>query len=524
MTLTRRGLTGAGVAAAALAAFPSGVHAQGGLPAVRTTHGPVVGRRDSDVWVFKGLRYGDDTGYRRFLPPRPPRPWTRPAEAFEYGAACPQRGDEPNQSEDCLFLNVWTPDTDGARRPVMVYIHGGGYSTGSGSHPLYDGTRLARRGDVVVVTVNHRLNIFGYGAFSRIGGAGFEDSGNLGQLDLVLALQWVQDNIAAFGGDPDRVMLFGQSGGGAKIATLMAMPAADGLFHAAATMSGQQVTACGPMNGTARGLAMIEAAGLTPETAHELKGLSVDRLLEASAAPDPVLGYGGINFAPLLDGRSLTRHPFYPDAPARSAHIPMIIGNTREETLAFMGNDPANAGLTWETLPARLTPDVMRIDIAPEMVIEGYRRMKPDWTPDQVLIGATTAGRSWRAAVIEAEERAKQGSPAYVYQLDYPGTLPNGRSGAFHTADIALVFDNVTIPESRVNAAGAQAVSNAMADAFIALARNGSPNHAGLPRWAPYGLENRETMLFDETSRMANDPRGEEREFFARIPYIQPGT
>ncbi|WP_371514801.1 carboxylesterase family protein [Brevundimonas denitrificans] len=289
-------------------------------------------------------------------------------------------------------------------------------------------------------------------------------------------------------------------------------------------MSGQQVTACGPMNGTARGLAMIEAAGLTPATAHALKTLPVDQMLAASAARDPVQGYGGINFAPLLDGRSLTRHPFYPDAPARSAHIPMIIGNTREETLAFMGNDPANAGLTWETLPARLTPDVMRIDIAPEMVIEGYRRMKPDWTPDQVLIGATTAGRSWRAAVIEAEERAKQGSPAWVYQLDYPGTLPNGRAGAFHTADIALAFDNVTIPESRVNGPGAQDVSNAMADAFIALARNGNPNHAGLPAWTPYGLEHRETMLFDVTSRMANDPRGDEREFFARIPYIQPGT
>ena len=524
MTLTRRSLTGAGVAAAAMAAFPSGVHAQGALPAVRTTNGPVIGRRDSDISVFKGLRYGDDTGYRRFLPPRAPRPWTRPAEAFDYGAACPQRGDEPNQSEDCLFLNVWTPATDGARRPVMLYIHGGGYSTGSGSHPLYDGTRLARRGDVVVVTVNHRLNILGYGAFARVAGEGFEDSGNLGQLDLVLALQWVRDNIAAFGGDPARVMLFGQSGGGAKIATLMAMPAADGLFHAVATMSGQQVTACGPMNGTARGLAMIEAAGLTPATAHALKTLPVDQMLAASAARDPVQGYGGINFAPLLDGRSLTRHPFYPDAPARSAHIPLIIGNTREETLAFMGNDPANAGLTWETLPARLTPDVMRIDIAPEMVIEGYRRMKPDWTPDQVLIGATTAGRSWRAAVIEAEERAKQGSPAWVYQLDYPGTLPNGRAGAFHTADIALAFDNVTIPESRVNGPGAQDVSNAMADAFIALARNGNPNHAGLPAWTPYGLENRETMLFDVTSRMANDPRGDEREFFARIPYIQPGT
>lgn len=524
MTLTRRGLTGAGAALAALAAFPSGVHAQDAAPFARTTNGPVVGRRESGVAVFKGLRYGDDTGYRRFLPPQAPRPWSEPAEAFEYGAACPQLGNNPNTSEDCLFLNVWTPGTDAARRPVMVYFHGGGYSTGSGSHPLYDGTRLAQRGDVVVVTVNHRLNIFGYGPFARVAGPGFEDSGNLGQLDLILALQWVRDNIAAFGGDPGRVMVFGQSGGGAKIATLMAMPAAAGLFHAAATMSGQQVTACGPLNGTTRALAMLERAGLTPETANELKTLPVERLLDASAAEDPVLGYGGINFAPLLDGRSLPNHPFYPTAPAQSAHIPMIIGNTREETLAFMGNDPANANLTWETLPARLTPDVMRIDIAPEMVIEGYRRMKPDWTPDQVLIGATTAGRSWRAAVIEAEERARQGSPAWVYQLDFPGEIASGRRGAFHSGDIPLVFDNVTIPASRVNGPGAQAVADKMADAFIALARTGNPNHAGMPEWTPYGLQNRETMIFDVQTRMENDPRGDEREFFARIPYVQPGT
>lgn len=524
MTLTRRGLTTLGAAAMAAAAFPSGAHAQGPSPVVRTVHGPVVGRRDSDIAVFKGLRYGDDTGYRRFLPPQPPRPWSEPAEAFDYGAACPQRGNEPNQSEDCLFLNVWTPGADEARRPVMVYIHGGGYSGGSGSHPLYDGTRLALRGDVVVVTVNHRLNIFGYGPFARVAGEGFEDSGNLGQLDLILALEWVRDNIAAFGGDPDRVMLFGQSGGGAKIATLMAMPKAAGLFHAAATMSGQQVTGCGPLNGTARAMAMLERAGLTPETAHRLRDMPIEALLDASAAEDPILGYGGINFAPLLDGRSLPNHPFFPTAPAQSAHIPMMIGNTREETLAFMGNDPANANLTWETLPARLSPDVMRIDIAPEMVIEGYRRMKPDWTPDQVLIGATTAGRSWRAAVIEAEERARQGSPAYVYQLDFAGTVASGRRGAFHTADIPLVFDNVTIPESRVNEPGAQGVADAMADAFIALARSGNPNHPGLPEWTPYGLENRETMIFDVESRMENDPRGDERAFFARIPYIQPGT
>ena len=202
----------------------------------------------------------------------------------------------------------------------------------------------------------------------------------------------------------------------------------------------------------------------------------------------------------------------------------MIIGNTREETLGFMGNDPRNVGLTWETLPARLTPDVMRIDIAPEVVIAAYRRMRPDWTPDQVLIGATTAGRSWRAAVIEAEERAKAGAPAWVYQLDFPGTMPSGRKGAFHTADIALVFDNVAIPESRVNGPGAQTVSDMMSDAFIALARDGDPNHAAMPRWDRYELPRRQTMLFDVQARMADDPRGDERTFFSAIPYIQPGT
>ncbi len=507
----------------AVAALPSAYLAarQAGDPRVQTAAGPVVGLRQDGISVFKGVRYGAPT--LRFQPPEPPAPWTDPARAVAYGGASPQRGDEPNQSEDCLFLNVWTPGTDAGRRPVMVYIHGGAYSSGSGAHPLYDGARLAARGDVVVVTLNHRLNAFGYAYLARLA-EGFEDSGNVGQLDLILALQWVRDNIAAFGGDPDRVMLFGQSGGGAKIATLMAMPAAKGLFHSAATMSGQQVTASGPINATNRAEVWLKALGLTPDRAAEAATLPVERLIEAQSTEDPILGFGGVYFGPVLDFRSLPRHPFYPDAAPQGLSIPMIIGNTREETLGFMGNDPRNVGLTWDTLPGRLTPDVMRIDISPEAVIAGYRRMHPDWTPDQVLIGATTAGRSWRAAVIEAEERAKAGAPAWVYQLDFPGTMPSGRKGAFHTADIALVFDNVAIPESRVNGPGAQAVSEMMSEAFIALARDGDPNHAGMPRWDRYELPRRQTMLFDVQARMADDPRGDERTFFSAIPYIQPGT
>lgn len=250
----------------------------------------------------------------------------------------------------------------------------------------------------------------------------------------------------------------------------------------------------------------------------------MEALLEAARITDPVLGYGSLYFGPVVDQQSLFRHPFYPDAPGQSAGVPMIIGNTRDETLAFLGNDAANAGLTWETLPARMSPEVMRIDIAPETVIAEYRRLYPQWSPDQVLIGASTAGRSWRAAIIEAEARAVQGAPAWVYQMDFAGTLDNGRPGAFHTMDIPLVFDNVAAAGSRVAGADAQTVADRLSDAFIAFARSGDPNHPGLPAWRPYGLTDRETMVFDVGTRLENDPRGAERRFFARTPYVQPGT
>lgn len=493
-------------------------------PVVTTTHGPVRGRTDGGVIVFRGVRYGADTGPRRFRPPVAPAPWTSPVEAFDYGPASPQGGSEPNQSEDCLFLNVWSPGLDRERRPVMVYIHGGAYSSGSGSSPLYDGTRLARRNDVVVVTLNHRLGPLGYACLARIAGAPFLDSGNVGQLDLVLALQWVRDNIAAFGGDPDRVIVFGQSGGGAKIATLMATPAAAGLFHRVATMSGQQVTASGPMSATRRTEAWLEALNLPPARAAEVATLPVDTLLKAAEITDPVLGYGSLYFGPVLDHRSLPRHPFYPDAPAQSARIPMIIGNTHDETRAFLGSDPANHALTWEDLPGRMTVANMRIDVAPEPVIAAYRALYPDYSPSDVFFAATTAARSWRGAIIEAEARAAAGTPAFVYQLDWTSPIDGGRRGAMHTDDIPLALDNVTATGSRAQGPQAQPMADALSRAFAALARDGSPNHSGLPVWSPYDLARRQTMIMDVPARMADDPRGAERRLFAAIPYIQPGT
>jgi para-nitrobenzyl esterase len=493
-------------------------------PVAPTTSGPVRGFIEDGVSIFKGIRYGADTASRRFMPPIPPLPWDEVIESFDYGASTPQDRTDARISEDCLFLNVWTPGLESdARRPVMFYIHGGAYSNGSGSSPLYDGRALCRRGDVVVVTVNHRLNAFGYLYLQRLSPGTLADSGNVGQLDLVLALRWVKENIAAFGGDPDRVMAFGQSGGGAKIATMMAMPAATGLFQRAATMSGQQVTASGPLNATKRTYAFLDAVKVRASDVDSLRTLPMERLLTGLAAKDPVYDYGSVYFGPVLDMRSLLRHPFYPDAAPQSANIPMIIGNTSGETRAFL-RDPHLYELDWEELPELLVPN-MRVDIRPEYVVAEYRKLYPRYSPSEVFFAATTAARSWRAAIIEAEERAKQpGANTYVYQLNWESPV-KPEMGAPHGFDIPLVFGNLDT-ESSLTGAGAEAraVSAIMSDAFINFAKNGMPDHERLPDWRPYSLADRETMIFDHPPRLANDPRGAERRLFATVPYVQPGT
>ena len=520
--VSRRTLIAAGGALLA----PCGVWAAGPSPVAKTTNGPVRGYVDQGIKVFKGVRYGADTAPRRFRPPLAPRAWTKVLDATAYGPSSPQgsRDDQP-QSEDCLLLNVWTPGLrDGARRPVMVYLHGGAYSNGSGSSPLYDGVRLCRRGEVVVVTINHRLNVFGYGFLAKLAGPEFADSGNVGMLDILLALRWVADNAAEFGGDASRVMVFGQSGGGAKIATLMAMPAARGLFHRAATMSGQQVTASGPLHATERMTLFLAAVGLTPERAGEAATLPVARLLEGLAVRDPFTP-GGLYFGPVLDERSLTRHPFWPDAAPQGLKIPMIIGNTHDEARAFVAHSkPDPFALGWDDVAGRIAPE-LRVDIDPDHVVAAYRKLYPDYSPSEVFFAAITAGRSWRGAVIEAEERARGGAPAFVYQLDLPSTVEAGRLRAMHATDIPLVFDNLAARGSpTAPSAAAQAVADAMSEAFIAMAKTGNPNHPALPAWTPYDLTRRATMVFDADTRLVDDPRGAERRLFAKVPYIQPGT
>lgn len=521
---TRRGLIAGGLAATLV---PRGARAES-VPIAFTPDGHFIGERlPYGPWGtprterFLGIRYGRAA---RFQAPVAVPPAKTLVEAKAFGPVCPQRGPYGPQSEDCLFLNVWTPEARTAkRRPVMVYIHGGAYSNGSVTDPLNDGAALALAEDVVVVTVNHRLNALGYLYLARFDPR-FADSGNLGQLDLILALHWVRRNIAAFGGDSDRVMVFGQSGGGAKIATLMGMPAAKGLFHAAATMSGQQVTASGPLNATLRARAYLAKLGVSETNLAPLLEMPVERLVEALSATDPVLG-GGVYFGPVLDMKWLVRHPFWPDPHPQSNAIPMILGNVRDETRAFI--DPGSArvrGLTWDNLAAEIAPD-MRVDILPEWVVAQYRAQFPSDTPADIFYRATTAGRSWRGQVIEADARAAAGAGAtWVYQLDFASPVQPER-GASHTHDIPLVFGTLAAPGSLTGTgAAAQRVSAQMMAAFAALARTGSPVAKGVPAWPPYRLPDRATMVFDTVSRAMPDPRKWERELFARVPYVQPGT
>ena len=524
MDRTRRQVLKASLAVGLTAATPAFATGRIERTPARTRSGRILGLRDGELHVFRGIPYGADTATTRFRPPRAEAPWRGAREALAFGASAPQGGNDGPGSEDCLYLNVTTPGLrDGKRRPILVYIHGGGFNNGSGSDPLYDGTQLCTHGDVVVVTVNHRLNAFGYlylGEFDER----FAESGNVGQLDLIAALQWVREHAAEFGGDAGNVTVFGQSGGGAKIATLMAMPVARGLFHRAWTMSGQQVTAAGPRAAAQRAKLYMDALGA--RDADALLRLPLPTLLEALRTRDPSrVEDTSLYFGPVLAGEALPRHPFWPDAPSQSSGTPMVIGNTRDETRAFLGNDPANFALTWDALAARLRAQQF-VDLDPREVIVGYRRLYPHYTPSEVFFAATTAGRSWRGAVEELEARARAGSNTWAYQLDWhPDSEEGRRTRAFHTLDIPLVFDNLAQPGSRTGTTeDARAVAAAMRDALLAFARSGDPGSGATSAWSPYSLPRRETMVFGATPVIQDDPRGGERTLYERVPFVQRGT
>ncbi|MBS0479633.1 MAG: carboxylesterase/lipase family protein [Proteobacteria bacterium] len=482
--------------------------------------GRFTGERQAGVAAFRGIRYGRA---ERFRAPAAVPASRETIRAIEPGPACPQRGKRKPQNEDCLTLNIWTSDPDArARRPVMVWVHGGGYAYGSANDPITDGRLLAAAGDVVVVTVNHRLNALGYLYLARLD-PHFPDSGNNGQLDLILALKWVRDNIAAFGGDPARITLFGQSGGGAKTSTLMAMPAAKGLFHRAITMSGQQVTVSGPVHATRRTRAYLARLGVPEAEPDRLLDLPVEKLIEALDADDPI-ERSAIYFGPVLDGAWLSRHPCWPDAHPAGRDVALMVGVTRDETRDFSDpSSPEMRNLSWDALPNRIAAE-LPVDLLPEAIVRAYRARMPNASPADIFYAATSDGRSWRPSLIAAEARARAGRPAFAYQVDFASPT-NPDRGAFHGIDIGLVFGTLDAPYAWTGAgAASRALSRLMQERFVAFARNGTPNRPGVPPWPAYDVTKRATMIFDTTSRVENDPRRWQRELFAVAPYTQPGS
>jgi para-nitrobenzyl esterase len=488
-------------------------------PLVQTAAGKLRGLRIGEVNVFKGVPYGASTsGAGRFMPPSAPESWTGVHDALALGPRSPQlpmmllpqiqalsdgmRFEDP-MGEDCLCLNVWSAAL-AARKPVMVWLHGGGFASGSGGQAIYDGADLAAKHDVVVVTVNHRLNAFGYLYLAELGGEKYADSGNAGMLDIVQALEWVRDNIAEFGGDPNNVTIFGESGGGMKVTTLMAMPSAKGLFHRAIVQSGAMLKGITRDRATQFAQKLLAKLDLRPDQIDQLQNLPSQQLLDALSA-NPGSAFG---MAPVVDGHSLPRDPFDPQAPELSVDIPMLIGtNATEFTLFELPPDSMDDATLRE-----LTKQRMRVDDATaDGLIAVYKRTHGSNLEAHI---ALESDRFMRINSIRQAERktAQGGAPAYMYYFTWRTPVLEGRLRSPHAVEIPFVFDH---PDAWNGLTGdgseRYALAHKMSGAWAAFARNGSPNTPDLPNWPAYASDERVTMVFDNECKVVGDPGREDR-------------
>ena len=495
---------------------------------VSTRHGRIRGLEREGVQQFWGVPYGAPTdGENRFMPPKAPQSWSGVKDTFQIGSRCYQGPNafEPSPAvlamnrlepdgEDCLNLNVFTPAADNNSRPVMVWMHGGGHRFGSGNYLMYDGTLLAKKEDVVVVSVTHRLNIFGYMHLADIGGEKWAESTNVGTKDLVAALQWVQDNISEFGGDPDRVTIFGQSGGAGKTSSLMAVPTAEGLFHRSIAQSGsviQGMTADAANEGVER---FLNKLGVNANQLDRLQELTPQQI-EAALYGDPAIQ--GFPMGPVVDGSFIPRHPWDPSAPAYSADVPLMAGNTETEN-------------GWVGPPAYDLSDTDMLDLFKARISNGNEQQARDlislyqgkfsdrrnrmlW-----LTAETDNTRRWNAQYLSKMKYQQGSAPAYLYMFDWYSPVHDDRMGSYHTLEIPFVFNNVDVAASMTGANSYRyELAHVMSAAWAAFARTGNPNHADMPTWAPFTTENYPTMMFGDTVRAVNDPNREQRLALAAI-------
>lgn len=502
---------------------------------VETTAGKVRGYIRNGVYTYKGIPYGETTeGLARFLPPTKTKPWSGVRSSMQYGKVSPQGArmgwgndeeawmfswNDGIPGEDCLRVNLWTPAiNDHKKRPVMVWLHGGGYVAGSGQElRSYDGERLSRRGDVVVVSLNHRLGPLGH-LNLRNYGEKYADSANVGMLDIVAALEWVRDNVRNFGGDPGNVTIFGQSGGGGKVNTLMAMPSAKGLFHRAIVQSGSILRGGSEEKSAKLAAAVLEELNLSAAQIDQLQTIPPQKLIEAGSSalrkmnpPGPFrwkdvadrLGWG-----PVVDGKDLPTHPFDPTAPELSSDVPMIIGTVLNEFMTAI-NHPE-----WEAMNAEEVKKRVE-DIygdKSDQIIEVFRSAHPKAKPFDIL-SLIMAAPVRASAVTQAERKAAQGkAPAYLYWFHWKTPVLDGRPRAFHCSELAFCFDNTDRCENMTGGGEPPRVLAAkVSEAWLEFARTGNPNHGSLPHWPAFAAESCPTMIFDSPCAMKNNPDGEER-------------
>jgi para-nitrobenzyl esterase len=544
MGATRRKALQSALGLGAAGLLPTPLLAQSKIPTgvVETRAGKVRGLQEGPVAAFRGIPYGADTsGARRFLPPVAPASWTGVRDCFAFGHRAPQGSLGPGrippgvdpavisavmkfmtgqiatgyESEDCLVLNVYTPDASPRRkRPVMFWLHGGGFAIGSANEPVYEGGALAHRGDVVVVTINHRLGGPGYLYLGALDPA-FAQSGNAGQLDQVLALRWVRDNIAAFGGDPHNVTIFGESGGGAKVATLLAMPAAQGLFHKAIIESGaSQLRGIPKADAADFAARVLKALEVAPGDVRQIQAAPLAALMKAAETAQNQLGPGARVLAPVTDGVALPADPFDPvAAPTVSPKVSLIIGTNKDEATLFNITDPKFGKMTLDDAQARFRSTLK--DKGDE-AFAFYRRHRPNEGGTWLFTSMVTESGAWINSIRIAERKAAQGgAPVYMYRLDYETPLFNGMLRAPHGLDTPMVFDHAAEFATMLGPGpDPVTVSEAMVGAWTAFARTGDPSNGGLA-WPPYEPGARKTMIFARDSHVVADPDKVFREFWS---------